>query len=407
MIFLFSPDISLFDLLPDVIGWSLIVLGLSRLSDIEMRAEDAKLLAKRMILFSAVKLVLSLFTFRFNSSDLLLAAFCYGIVEIITVVPLVNNMFTGLDYTAMRVDAPLDSDKLSTAKWYLYIFFALKNILAVLPATVSLFDSRLTGDYSADTWFVDFDAAMRMIMVFAFFLSAVMSIVMLCFFIPFWVRIAKNRDLNAKMCEHRRITVLEIPTRMIKKNTSFVFSLFTPAVVFFFDFYIDSIDVLPTFVGFAAVFAGAVFVQKKMGHSCVALILVSALGTAVSLTAFLYRLVPLIKNSFVIDYNFSSKPYTVPLSLLTSVLMTVTLVLLYKLGDKFNKSYTKYKLEDSIVLYMIGGAVLSVFSFALYSYPNLNTTFVFPSLIFGVSFCALGAYYFVKLGRQIKKDNKD
>ncbi len=407
MIFLFSPDISLFDLLPDVIGWFLVVLGLSRLSDIEMRAEDAKSLAKRMLLFSAVKLVLSLFAFRFNSSDLLLAAFSYGIVEMITVIPLVNNLFTGLDYTAMRVNAPLDSDKLGNAKWYLYIFFALKNFLAVLPATVSFFDSRLTGDYSADTWFVDFDAAMRMIMVFAFFLSAVMSIVMLCFFIPFWVRIAKNRDLNTKMCEHRRVTVLELPTRMIKKNTSFVFSLFAPAVVFFFDFYIDGVEVLPTFVGFGAIFAAAVFVHKKMGHSCRALIALSALGTAVSLSAFLYRLIPLVKNKFVIDYNFSSKPYTVPVSLLTSVLMAVTLVLLYSLAGKFNKSYTKYKLEDSLVLYMIGGVILSAFSFVLYSYPDFNTTFVFPSLVFGIPFCALGAYYFVKLGRQIKKDNKD
>lgn len=407
MVFLFSPDISLFDLMPDFIGWFLIVLGLGRLADIEIRAEDAKHLAKRMILFSAVKAVLSLFSLRFSSADLLLAAFCYAIVEIITVIPFTANLFKALDYTSMRVSSPLDSDKLNTAKWYLLVFFAIKNAIAVLPATGSLFDSSMTGEYASDTWFVDFAAMLRMFILLGFVISAVTSVVMLVYFLPFWIRIVKNRDLNGKMLAHRKVSVLDVPACMVRKNTSFVLGFFTPALVFFFDFYLDGIDVLPTFAGFAVVLAGSVYAKKYMKQSCMPLICVSALGFVVSLTAFLYRFIPLAKNKFVIDYNFSAKPLTLPLALLTSLLVIVTVILTYRLAGRFNESFTKYKLEDSLVLYMLGGAVLGAFDFVLYSYPNMNTTFVFPSLIFGTAFSAMGAYYFVKLGRQIRHDNKN
>lgn len=406
MIFLFSPDISLFDLLPDVIGWFLIVLGLGRLADIEMRADDAKAMAKRMMLFSAVKLALSLFTFRFNSSDLLLAAFSYAIVEIITVLPFTRDLFKALDYTAMRVDAPLDSDKLNVAKWYLYVFFIIKNAFSVLPAMVSLFDSRFTGKYSANTWFIDFDAAVRTLMMLSFFLAVILSVVMLSFFIPFWTRIIKNKELNGKMSEHRRVTVLEVPVCMLRKNTSFVLSFFTPAMVFFYDFYIDGIDVLPTFVGFIAVFVAAFYAKKYMGIKTLPLMAVSLVGTVVSLAAFLYRLIPLTKNSFVIDYNFTHETFTLPLAIADSLLIVVTVILMYRYAGAFNREYTKYKLEDSLAIYMIGGAVVAVFDALLYAFPGKNTTFVFPSLIFGISFSALGAYYFIKLLKQIKHDNK-
>ena len=407
LIFLFSPDISLLDFLPDVIGWLLIFWGLCPLADIEIRAEDAKSLSKRMIFLSFAKLILSLFTFRFNSPDLLLVVFSYALLEIITVFPLVKNLFSALDYTAMRVSAPLNSDKINIAKWYLWVFFAVKNALTVLPATVSLFDSRYTGEYSENTWSINFDSLLRLLFVFCFFISAVMAIVMLVEFIPFWSKIIKNRDLREKMLSHRRDTVLKVPSRMIVKNTGTALSFFIPAIPFFFDFYIDGVDVLPTFIGFVAVFVGALWTKKRLNEPCTALVITSLIGSAVSFVQFLYRVIPLAKNSFIIDYNFSNKPLTLPLSAISSALVITVFILLYRLASNLNHTYTKYKLEDSVTLYMIGGAVIAGFDFLLYSFPDKNTTFVFPSLIFGIAFSAISANYLIKLKKQIKHDNKD
>ena len=45
LLFVFSPDLSIFDFLPDFIGWFFITLGLNKFADIESRGEDAKKLA--------------------------------------------------------------------------------------------------------------------------------------------------------------------------------------------------------------------------------------------------------------------------------------------------------------------------------------------------------------------------
>lgn len=400
-IFLFSPDISLFDLLPDFIGWSFITLGLLKLADIEMRLEDAKILSRRMLLISIVKLVLSLFTFKFSSSDSMLATFSYGIVEIITVFPFIKNLFVGLDYVAMRVGAPLNSDKLNMAKWYLYVFFPIKNLLAFLPSAVAFFDSSVTGDYSANTWFINFEAAMRMLMVFSFFLSCVIMVVMLSFFIPLFVNMAKNQPLNEKLTALRQETVLSVESVMIKKNSGFVLSALLVSIILFFDFYIDGIDVLPSFIGFAGVAISSIFAQKKMGEKTSALTTISVIGFIVSLTAFIYRLIPLIKNKFVIDYNFSNYTLTLPLSAGTFICTVLCFIFIFRVAGTLNEKYARYKLEDNLLLYKIGGVVMSAFNFVLYALPNLNTTFVFPSLIFGTAFTSLGAIYLSKLKKQI------
>lgn len=405
-IFIVSPDISIFDFLPDVIGWLLIVLGITPFADIEMRAEDAKVLALRMILFSAVKMVLSLFTFRFGTADMLLVTFSYSIVELVTVIPFASNLFLAIDYSSMRLGVKLDSDKINSLKWFTYVFFFLKNALAFLPATVAFFDTESTGELSADTWFIDFEAAMRVFMVFAFFLSVVLSVTSLFYLCPFFARLNKNKELISAMINSRQETVLSQPKVMIKKNTGFVLTYFSFALLFFFDFYLDSLDILPTFVGFFLVVVASVFMKKRMKRGALLLTTTSAVGFAVSLITFLYKYYHGEKVKFVVDYAFQSKTFTIPLSALTAVFSAVVIFLIFKTAGEFNKEYTKTNLEENTVLFMIGGVVQAFFGFVLYAFPKLNTTFVFPSLIFGAFFLPMAMGYTMKLKKQISKDNR-
>ncbi len=405
-IFIVSPDISIFDFLPDVIGWFLIVLGITPLADIEMRAEDAKVLALRMMLFSAVKTVLSLFTFRFGTADMLLVTFSYSLVELITVIPFTTNLYTAIDFSSMRLGVKLDSDKINSVRWFTYVFFFLKNAFAFLPATVAFFDTESTGELSATTWFIDFEAAMRVLMVLAFFLSVVLSVAGICYISPFFARLNKNKELIIAMRQCREETVLSKPNVMIKKNTGFVLTYFSFALLFFFDFYLDSIDVLPTFVGFFLVMIAAFFMKKRMGVKATALTVVSLTGFAVSLLTAVYKYYHSARVKFVVDYAFTSKTFTVPLSLITAIFTAAVIFLIFRTAGEFNKEYTKTKLDESISLFMVGGVVESFFGFVLYAFPKLNTTFVFPSLIFGAFFLPMSMGYILKLKKQISKDNR-
>ena len=405
-IFIVSPDISIFDFLPDVIGWFLIVLGITPLADIETRAEDAKVLALRMMLFSAVKTALSIFTFRFGTADMLLVTFSYSIVELVTVIPFTTNLFLAIDYSSMRLGVKLDSDKINATKWFTYVFFFLKNALAFLPATVAFFDTESTGELSADTWFIDFEAAMRVFMVFAFFLSIVLSVTSIFYICPFFARLVKNKELISVMRHSREELVLSKPNVMVKKNTGFVLTYFSFALLFFFDFYLDSLDILPTFVGFFLVLVASIFMKKRMKRQASLLIVMSGLGLVVSLLTFAYKYYHGEKVKFVVDYAFQSKAFTIPLSIITAVFSALVIILIFKTAGEFNEEYTKTKLDENTVLFMIGGAVESFFSFILYAFPKFNTTFVFPSLVFGAFFLPMAMGYIIKLKKQISKDNR-
>lgn len=405
-IFIVSPDISIFDFLPDLIGWFLIVLGITPLADIEMRADDAKALALRMMLFSAVKTALSIFTFRFGTADMLLVTFAYSIVELVTVIPFTSNLFMAIDFSSMRLGVKLDSDKINSIKWFTYVFFIIKNALAFLPATVAFFDTESTGELSADTWFIDFEASMRVFMVFAFFLSIVLCVTSIFYICPFFSGLIKNKELILAMRRSREETVLSRPNVMVKKNTGFVLTYFCFALLFFFDFYLDSLDVLPTFVGFFLVFTALLFMRKKMEVKNSLLLATSGVGFIVSLITFAYKYYHGEKVKFVVDYSFESKAFTIPLSLLTAIFSAVVIVLIFKTAGEFNKKYTKTKLDENTVLFMTGGVIQAFFGFVLYAFPKLNTTFVFPSLIFGALFLPMTMGYIMKLKKQISKDNR-
>ncbi len=405
-LFITSPDISIFDFLPDVIGWFLITLGLLRFSDIEMRAEDAKALSLRMMLFSSVKLVLSLFTFRFGTADVLLVTFCYSIVELVTVIPFTTNLFGALDYSSMRLGVKLNSDKLSAVRWFLYVFFAIKNLLTLLPATVTFFDTESTGNLSANTWFIDFEAAMRVLMVIAFLLSVLLGISAFVYLASFFISLIKNKPLIDAMKKSLEEKVLSKPNMMLKKRTSLTLTFLSFSLIFFADFYLDALDISPTPVAFFLVLVASIYMKRKMGLKTLYLTVFSCIGLTISAIAFGYRLYHGIKTNFVVEYVFADKPFTALLGTLTAVLTFIVLVLVFKTASDFNRDYTRTKLEDSISLYITGGFVSAFFGFMLYALPHLNTTFVFPSIIYFAVYTSLAVNYMMKLKKQIAKDNR-
>ena len=169
-LFLLSPDLSIFDFLPDFIGYLLIVSGLSKLADIDERAKDARALSKRLFLLYCVKFVLSLYLASLEKTNLLLATFSLAILDVILAVPFVKDLFHSIDYTATRQGVMISSGKTAETKVLLGAFFVIKDCLMVSPCLVSLFDPSETGNFDEGTWYVDFGALTNVITVLCFLL---------------------------------------------------------------------------------------------------------------------------------------------------------------------------------------------------------------------------------------------
>lgn len=103
--FLFNPNIIIIDLLPDVIGYMLMCMGLSQLSLINPSFEEATAKFKKMIFVSLGKfvafiLLFSLFNERERPYGFLLFAFAFLVLDLIFLIPAVKELFEGFIYLA-------------------------------------------------------------------------------------------------------------------------------------------------------------------------------------------------------------------------------------------------------------------------------------------------------------------
>ena len=106
-LFLWNPDIAVFDLLPDVIGYLLLSLGMSSLSYLNHHFEESAKRFYRMVAISAARLAFVLVLFGMvNSADrpttMLLGNFVFGVLELMTLLPAYHHLFEGLIYAGSR-----------------------------------------------------------------------------------------------------------------------------------------------------------------------------------------------------------------------------------------------------------------------------------------------------------------
>ena len=106
-LFLFNPDIAVFDLLPDVFGYILLSLGLSSLSYLNYHFEESAKRFQRLIALGAARIAFVVVLFGLvNYTDrptaMLLGNFVFGVLELLMLLPAYHHLFEGLLYVGSR-----------------------------------------------------------------------------------------------------------------------------------------------------------------------------------------------------------------------------------------------------------------------------------------------------------------
>ena len=108
LIFLFNPNFHGIDLLPDFVGYALLVRGLGRVSLLDESFGEAQRLFRRLAWLSVARLVGVAWIFTVPSMEeqptlILLLCFVVGVLELMLVLPACNQLFRGLSYVASRM----------------------------------------------------------------------------------------------------------------------------------------------------------------------------------------------------------------------------------------------------------------------------------------------------------------
>ena len=400
-LFLLSPDFVIFDILPDFIGYLFIISGLSRLADIDERAEDARVLSKRLLFLSIAKIILSLFLAQLQKTNLLLVTFSLALLDFILILPFVKQLFHSIDYTATRQGIILSSKKTTEIKALMTFTLVLKDVLCFAPSLVSLVDPSETGNYSSDLWGIDFKSLFNVLTLLAFFIMAVLGLFMAVKTFIYFSSLARNGELVQGLYSNFDKTILQVPERLISKNIKALGVIIAPAFFFFADFYIDFNEVLITAVGFFLIFVYSLSLKQRTGIKTLSLTVVSALATIVGILCSAYRFYWYKRIGDAMEYSFSAQNFSLVLGVAGLVFTVVTLTLLWRSLEQLEAKYLDDKKTHRATLMTAAGIILAVFNFVMYVYPEKNASFVFPNIIFDVFFVYLSIDWVKNITAQI------
>lgn len=274
-VFLFNPTFAVLDVLPDIIGYLLLYLGLRALADMNYHIEDALNCFWRMIGVSALQL-LSLFwlfgicTTKERPVAILLFSFTFGVFEILLLTKGFRELFEGLLYLGSRMEATAvfmeDKKKRSATSRIeaLTVFFVVaKAVLTVLPEFASL--TQHSYDSSSPLRFLyQYISLFRMLAVTA---MLIIGTLWLAKFICYIRSILKDRPFMEALGEKYRIEVLPRESLFIRRAVQLGTVILCIALISTLDIYIDYVDFLPDFLCPAILLVGYFVLGKYTGKN--------------------------------------------------------------------------------------------------------------------------------------------
>ena len=262
--FLFNPNITILDLLPDFIGYLLILRAISGLRDIIPHFEEASLALRRLLWMTALRLpafITMMGQVTVNAEFRTLVALCFGIVELILLYPFIREFFAGMDYIGERFGATSPIDRRATrAQRAAYVALTAKPVLAFLPE-ISLLFSAQSSDYVTGNglYFADFRphfVVLSMLIGFGF------GIYFLTAFLPFCRSLARDKALEPLLHRVREDGNNplrgEARIRLIRR----AMLCLTLGTVFMLTLHFDGINYLPNAVGYLFFILFAVLLRQ-------------------------------------------------------------------------------------------------------------------------------------------------
>ena len=108
-VFLFNPEVSVIDPLPDVFGWLLLTMGLTCFADLNDSLAEARRLFLLLTWIGGAQTLSLILLFGLPASagrntDFLLLPFVFGTLSVVFAIPAFGKLFDGFLYLGSRLD---------------------------------------------------------------------------------------------------------------------------------------------------------------------------------------------------------------------------------------------------------------------------------------------------------------
>ncbi len=290
VLILFNPNASLIDLLPDCIGYALILYSLRHISAFVPYMQEAADGFRRLFYLTLIKLpaLVLMLTLASQRVTITLFSFSFAVLELVFLFPALTNFFEGLFYLGQRFgceSAILDKKEhggASAVRTTTYVFFAVKMTLSTLPDFLLLFEY----DPLSGKGFTVPMTQYAFVVGGAFLLSLIVGIVWLTYILPYLRAIRSD-------VEEKSLTPPDGEDVRIRENhrlrLSLPFFLFALGACLSVDLVAGNTALLPDYLSAAAFLALAIVFYLKRKQEALPSLIVSGGYLALSVLSPIFR----------------------------------------------------------------------------------------------------------------------
>ena len=261
-VFLFFPYYASIDVLPDFIGWIIVLLALRRMRDVNVTLGDAALKFRTLLISSFCRFLSVLLLFGFIPTDdrptaMLIFAFTFGLVDILFGIPAWNSLFGGLTLLegADGGHVMTESKFVERTRKFTLFFLVARNVLAVVPEMAVL--SSHTYDDTAFAWY----KYLELFRGSGMFLSLVFGLIWAVSAVICFVKIGRDDELFEGAKKKYTQYIVEKPGVGIMRRTGLILITGVAAAFLAADLHIENVNIIPDFLCAATLAAG--FLQAK------------------------------------------------------------------------------------------------------------------------------------------------
>ena len=294
LILLSNPYLHTIDLMPDAIGYALLLIALRRVSVMDESFGEVARAFRRLALLSVARMVGLVWVYSATSASerptlILIICFVLGVLELMTILPACHQLFRGLSYLGTRLDGHIifenarhrKIDRLTkklrraeqtgeqNSKSYRKLdaklrrlarrssgditdkmcfvcqsFAVCKTVLCVLPELAALSQAPYDAGATNFNWYAYINGFRAM----AWLVAGVIGIVWLCRVTVYCCHIANDTPLWEQLAQRCDEDERQHPERVPKKRLHHAMVCISVACAFCVNLQLDGINVLPTFV---------------------------------------------------------------------------------------------------------------------------------------------------------------
>lgn len=265
-IFLISPMLAVVDVLPDFIGYALILKGIYCLSDMNEKISDAARLFRRLLIFGIVRLGLVFFIFGVTAESeqptlQLLCSFVMAILECMAIIPAWKSFGGGLIYLGTRHESQAVFDKrypgsrkrvyansktLTEKTFNFTVFFLVtREVLSTLPEFTVLTHALGGAEVGNRTDVYDHIGLMRGMCAT---LVVIFGIIWLVKFIRYICHLMGDKPFFANLTHKYETEVLTRPELFARRGVKRALVFLCIGIILTADLFLDDVCITPDFL---------------------------------------------------------------------------------------------------------------------------------------------------------------